>query len=115
MCHNTVKPGFYLSSPPLNTSRCIVVTEGGTSNGNTSSHRGLASLRKVRVRDTARPPKIRPPTTLPGRKAGVASAVGVVKGVLGVEGVEGVAEVPVALPAIRRAAKGSREEKASVL
>ena len=92
-----------------------MVTEGGTSNGNTSSHRGLASLRKVRVRDTARPPKIRPPTTLPGRKAGVAIAVGAVKGVLGVEGVEGVAEVPVALPAIRRAAKGSREEKASVL
>jgi hypothetical protein len=45
----------------------------------------------------------------------VAIAVGAVKGVLGVEGVEGVAEVPVALPAIRRAAKGSREEKASVL
>ena len=108
-----------------------MVTEGGTSNGNTSSHRGLASLRKVRVRDTARPSKIRPPTTLLERK--VVVAAGVVKGVMGaegvegvkgvedvedvegVEGVEGVAEVPVALPAIRRAAKGSREEKASVL
>ena len=45
----------------------------------------------------------------------MAIAVGAVKGVLGVEGVDGVAEVPVALPAIRRAAKGSREEKASVL
>ena len=102
-----------------------MVTEGGTSNGNTSSHRGLASLRKVRVRDTARPSKIRPPTTLLEREVvvaagvvkGVMGAEGVegVKGVKGVEGVEGVAEVPVALPAIRRAAKGSREEKASVL
>ena len=84
-----------------------MVTEGGTSNGNTSSHRGLASLRKVRVRDTARPSKIRPPTTLLERKVVVAAGV--------VKGVKGVAEVPVALPAIRRAAKGSREEKASVL